>query len=101
MFSYIKWGIKMKDILLFVAVISFFILGYHVIKRLDGFFKENRKRTNSDIEKKGSSSVKISGDMPLIDIDNEIDKFRESHPDFEIILRDESDLFWEKRDELK
>ncbi len=81
----------MEDILLFIAVISFFIFGYYIMNRIDLFIAENRKRRYKETQIKGPSSVKISGDMPLIEIDKEIDKFRQTHPNFEIILRDESD----------
>ena len=81
----------MKEILLFIVVISFFIFGYYIMNRIDLFIAENRERRYKDTQIKGPSSVKISGDMPLIEIDKEIDKFRQTHPNFEIILRDESD----------
>lgn len=81
----------MKDILLLIAVISFFIYGYHIMNDLDRFIAENREKRYKKIEISGPSSVKISGDMPLIEIDKEIDKFRQTHSHFEIILREESD----------
>lgn len=81
----------MEDILLIVAVISFFIFGYYIMDKIDFFIAGNTERRYKETEIKGPSSVKISGDMPLIEIDKEIDKFRLSHPHFEIILRDESD----------
>ena len=81
----------MKDILLLIAVISFFIIGYHIMNRIDFFIAENREKRYKETQIKNPSSVKIPGDMPLIEIDKEIDKFRQTHPNFEIILRDESD----------
>lgn len=36
------------------------------------------------------SSVKMSGNTPFIEIYKEIEKFRDSHDDFQIILKDEN-----------
>lgn len=81
----------MKYFLVLIAVTSFFLFGYHIMKRIDLFVAENRERIYKETQIKGPSSVKISGDMPLIEIDKEIDKFRQTHPNFEIILRDGSE----------
>ena len=34
------------------------------------------------------SSVILPGDLPLMEIDKEIDMFRKQHPNFKIILKD-------------
>ena len=81
----------MEDILLIVVVISFFIFGYYIMDKIDFFIAENTERRYKETQIKGTSSVRISGDMPLVEIDREIDKFRQTHPNFEIILRDESE----------
>lgn len=80
----------MKDILLLLAVIPAFIFGYYIMKRVDLFICENEKRMNEEINLKEPSSVRLSGDMPLMEIDKEIDKYRKNHSDFEIILKDKS-----------
>ena len=60
------------------------------MKKVDQFIYENEKRVNEEMKMREPSSVKISGDMSLIEIDREIDKFRQNHPNFEIILKEEN-----------
>lgn len=78
----------MEDFLLFIVLIPFFIFGYYLVKRVDVFVETKEY----DIEKmndcREAKSVIISGDTPLVEIDQEIDRFRQKHEDFEIILRD-------------
>ena len=80
----------MIDTLLIVAVIPFFLFGFYIMKKVDQFIYENEKRVNEEMKMREPSSVKISGDMSLIEIDREIDKFRQNHPNFEIILKEEN-----------
>ena len=51
----------------------------------------DESRSYQQIEKKliKSSSVKMSGNTPFIEIYKEIEKFKNSHDDFQIILKDE------------
>ncbi len=79
----------MTDILLLVAIIPFFLAGFFIMKKVDRFVFENEKMIREEIKLKKPSSVRLSGSMSLIEIDKEIEKFRKSHPNFEIILRDE------------
>lgn len=60
------------------------------MKKVDQFIYKNEKRVNEEMKMRKTSSVKISGDMSLIEIDREIDKFRQNHPNFEIILKEEN-----------
>lgn len=57
------------------------------MKRIDSFIIGNRKTRKKTDEIKEPSEVILSGKMPLIEIDKEIDRFRKHHEDFAIILK--------------
>ena len=78
----------MTNILLIASVLPFFLFGFYVVKKVDEFILENKKRMSEEIQMLEPSSVILAGDLPLLEIDKEIDMFRKKHPNFKIILKD-------------
>lgn len=78
----------MTNILLIASVLPFFLFGFYIVKKVDEFILENKKRMSEEIEMLEPSSVILPGDLPLMEIDKEIDMFRKQHPNFKIILKD-------------
>ena len=74
----------MTNILLIASVLPFFLFGFYIVKKVDEFILENKKRMSEEIEMLEPSSVILPGDLPLM----EIDMFRKKHPNFKIILKD-------------
>ena len=52
-----------RDIILVVAVLGVMVFGFFVMKRLDKFLDENRKRIEQDEKKKEPSCVMLTTDM--------------------------------------
>ena len=52
-----------RDIILVVAVLGVMVFGFFVMKRLDKFFDENRKRIEQEEKKKEPSCVMLTTDM--------------------------------------
>ena len=50
----------MENVILIIGVMIFFILGFHIMKRVDLFINENDKRISKDIKIKEPSSVRLS-----------------------------------------
>ncbi|MBU5428750.1 hypothetical protein KQI22_01550 [Kineothrix sp. MSJ-39] len=82
----------MTNIALLASVLPFFIFGFYIMKKVDQFISGNENRMREEIKMQEPSSVILSGDLPLMEIDKEIDIFRKKHPNFEIILKD---MNWE------
>lgn len=78
----------MTNILLIASVLPFFLFGFYIVKKVDEFILENKKRMSEEIQMLEPSSVILPGDLPLMEIDKEIDMFRKQHPNFKIILKD-------------
>lgn len=78
----------MTNILLIASVLPFFLFGFYIVKKVDEFILENKKRMSVEIQMLEPSSVILPGDLPLMEIDKEIDMFRKQHSNFKIILKD-------------
>lgn len=78
----------MTNILLIASVLPFFLFGFYIVKKVDEFILENKKRMSEEIQMLEPSSVILPGDLPLMEIDKEIDMFRKQHSNFIIILKD-------------
>ena len=79
----------MRDVLLIIVLITLISFGFYIMNKMGEFIDESR--SYQQIKKKliKSSSVKMSGNTPFIEIYKEIEKFKNSHDDFQIILKDE------------
>ena len=78
----------MTNILLIASILPFFLFGFYIVKKVDEFILENKKRMSEEIQMLEPSSVILPGDLPLMEIDKEIDMFRKQHSNFKIILND-------------
>lgn len=78
----------MTNILLIASILPFFLFGFYIVKKVDEFILENKKRMSVEIQMLEPSSVILPGDLPLMEIDKEIDMFRKQHSNFKIILKD-------------
>lgn len=78
----------MTNILLIASILPFFLFGFYIVKKEDEFILENKKRMSEEIQMLEPSSVILPGDLPLMEIDKEIDMFRKQHSNFKIILKD-------------
>ena len=78
----------MTNILLIASILPFFLFGFYIVKKVDEFILENKKRMSEEIQMLEPSSVILPGDLPLMEIDKEIDMFRKQHSNFKIILKD-------------
>ena len=54
---------EVRDIILIVAVLGVMVFGFFVMKRLDKFLDENRKRIEQEEKKKEPSCVMLTTDM--------------------------------------
>lgn len=77
----------MKDFLLILAVIPFFALAYYFMNKMTDLLSNNGKRNRKEIKAKGPSFIILSGKMPQSKIDEEIDKYRKSRHDFDVIIK--------------
>ena len=64
----------MTNILLIASVLPFFLFGFYIVKKVDEFILENKKRMSEEIQMLEPSFVILPGDLPLMEIDKEIDK---------------------------
>ena len=83
-----KWGGLIDEYTTNCKCSSVFLFGFYVVKKVDEFILENKKRMSEEIQMLEPSSVILPGDLPLMEIDKEIDMFRKKHPNFKIILKD-------------
>ena len=52
----------MTNILLIASVLPFFLFGFYIVKKVDEFILENKKRMSEEIEMLEPSSVILPGD---------------------------------------
>ena len=78
-----------RDIALSISVLSVFVSGFFIMKKLDKFLDENRKDIKIE-EKKEPSYIMLTNEMSDEEITDEIHRFRETHENIQIILYDRS-----------
>jgi len=87
----------MLNIILLIVIAILFLLGFHVMKKIDLFIFENEKRKSEELKINETSFRIISGSETDKEIEKQIEDFRMKHPNFEIILKDkdkcENDCF--------
>ena len=83
-----------RDMILVVAVLGVMIFGFFVMKRLDKFLDENRKRIEQEEKKKEPSCVMLTTDMTDEELIENIRTYEKQHGDAHITLyRDEDELY--------
>ena len=83
-----------RDIILVVAVLGVMIFGFFVMKRLDKFLDENRKRIEQEEKEKEPSCVMLTTDMTDEELIKNIRTYEKQRGDAYITLyQDEDELY--------
>ena len=83
-----------RDIILVVAVLGVMVFGFFVMKRLDKFFDENRKRIEQEEKEKEPSCVMLTTDMTDEELIKNIRTYEKQRGDAYITLyQDEDELY--------
>ena len=86
------------DIILVVAVLGVMVFGFFVMKRLDKFLDENRKRTEQEEKEKEPSCVMLTTDMTDEELIKNIRTYEKQRGvDYIAFYQDEDELFDGKR----
>ena len=83
-----------RDIILVVAVLGVMVFGFFVMKRLDKFLDENRKRIEQEEKEKEPSCVMLTADMTDEELIKNIRTYEKQRGDAYITLyQDEDELY--------
>ena len=83
-----------RDILLVVAVLGVMVFGFFVMKRLDKFLDENRKRIEQEEKEKEPSCVMLTTDMTDEELIKNIRTYEKRRGDAYITLyQNEQELY--------
>ena len=83
-----------RDIILVVAVLGVMVFGFFVMKRLDKFLDENRKRIEKEEKEKEPSCVMLTTDMTDEELIKNIRTYEKQRGDTYITLyQDEDELY--------
>ena len=82
------------DIILVVAVLGVMVFGFFVMKRLDKFLDENRKRIEQEEKEKEPRCIMLTTDMTDEELINNIRTYEKQRGDAYITLyQDEDELY--------
>ena len=85
-----------RDIILVVSVLGVMVFGFFIMKRLDKFFDENRKRIEQEKKEKEPSCVMLTTDMTDEELIKAIRTYEKQHGDAHMTLyQDENALYHE------
>ena len=85
-----------RDIILAVAVLGVMVFGFFVMKRLDKFLDENRKRIEQEKKEKEPSCATLTTDMTDEELIKNIRTYEKKRGDAYITLyQDEDELYYE------
>ena len=83
-----------RDIILVVAVLGVMVFGFFVMKRLDKFLDENRKRIEQEEKEKEPSCIMLTTDMTDEELIKNIRTYEKQRGDAYItIYQDEDELY--------
>ena len=83
-----------RDIILVVAVLGVMVFGFFVMKRLDKFLDENRKRIEQEEKEKEPRCIMITTDMTDEELIKNIRTYEKQRGDAYITLyQDEDELY--------
>ena len=80
-----------RDIILVVAVLGVMVFGFFVMKRLDKFLDENRKRIEQEEKEKEPSCVMLATDMTGEELIKNIRTYEKQRGDAYITLYQDED----------
>ena len=79
----------MKDVILIVGMALTFLFGWFLMKQLDRFLSENRKRTEEASEQQQHEPcMHLVGDISPDELEEKLSRFRSSHTHVEIVIYD-------------
>ena len=85
-----------RDIILVVAVLGVMVFGFFVMKRLDKFLDENRKRIEQEEKEKEPRCIMLTTDMTDEELIKNIRTYEKQRGDANITLyQDEDELYHE------
>ncbi len=83
-----------QDIILIVAVLGVMVFGFFIVKRLDKFLDENRKRIEQEEKGKKPSCEMLTTDMTDKEVLEHIRTYEKKHGNANITLyQDENELY--------
>ncbi len=80
-----------RDIILIVAVLGVMVFGFFVMKRLDKFLDENRKRIEQEEKEKAPSCLMLTTNMSDEELLEHIRTYEKQHGDAHITLYQDKD----------
>ena len=80
-----------RDIILVVSVLGVMVFGFFIMKRLNKFLDENRKRIEQAEKKKEPSCVMLTTDMADEELIKSIRTYEKQHGDAHITLYQDGD----------
>lgn len=81
----------MREVLLAIVLVAFWVYGYFLMKKLDCFLADNRKAIQTENEKIESSHIMLTNNLSDEEIMDEIRRFREKHENVKILICDDID----------
>ena len=85
---------EVRDIILVVAVLGVMVFGFFVMKRLDKFLDENRKRIEQEEKEKEPRCIMLTTDMTDEELIKNIRTYEKQRGDAYITLyQDEDELY--------
>ena len=85
-----------RDIILVVAVLGVMVFGFFVMKRLDKFLDENRKRIEQEEKEKEPSCVMLTTDMTDEELIKNIRTYKKQRGDAYITLYQDEDKLYDE-----
>ena len=81
----------MKELILLLVTSPIILVGYYIWTKVDKLVWQNQKAVNKELELKAPTAVRMTRGMSIIEINREIEKFRQDHENFVIILTNEDE----------
>ena len=85
-----------RDIILVISVLGVMVFGFFIMKSLDKFLDENRKRIEQEEKKKEPRCVMLTTDMTDKELLERIRTYEKKHGDANIILYQDEDELYDK-----
>ncbi len=85
-----------QDIILIVAVLGVMVFGFYIMKRLDKFLYENRKRIEQEENEKEQSCEMLTTDLSDEELVERIREYQRKHGNAQIALYHELDDLYDE-----
>lgn len=84
----------MLDVIVIAGTSLMFLFGWFLMKRLDRFLDENRKRIEKEIEQQPELCVRLNGDISTDELKETLSRFCGSHAHVEIVVYDSEQILF-------